>query len=59
VAAVAFGRVVAAPDAIATVVTVLGVVMAGVGALLLGVAWPREWIDRASAVTAARALSLG
>jgi hypothetical protein len=58
VAGVAFGRVVAAPDEIATVVTVLGIVMAVIGALLLGVAWPREWLGRASAATAARALAL-
>jgi hypothetical protein len=58
IAGVAFGQVVAAPDRIATVVTVLGIVMAVVGALLLGVAWPREWIGRSSVATAVRALAL-
>jgi predicted permease len=58
IAGVAFGPVVTAPDEIASVVTVLGIAMAVVGALLLGVAWPREWIDRISAATAVRGLAL-
>jgi predicted permease len=58
VAGVLLGRLVPAPDEIATVVTVLGIVMAVVGALLLGVAWPREWIGRAAAGTAIRGLAL-
>jgi predicted permease len=58
IAGVAFGQFVTAPAEIASVVTVLGIVMAVVGALLLGVAWPREWIGRASASTAVRGLAL-
>jgi len=52
------GRVVEAPAAIATVVTVLGTVMALIGAVLLGVAWPREWIGRVEARLALRGLAL-
>ena len=52
------GRVVEAPTAIATVVTVLGTAMALVGSVLLGVAWPREWIGRAEARLALRGLAL-
>jgi len=52
------GQVVEAPAAIATVVTVLGTVMALVGSVLLGVAWPREWIGRVEARLALRGLAL-
>lgn len=52
------GRVVPAPDAIATVVAGLGIVMAFVGAMLLGVAWPRQWVGRAQTTLALRGLAL-
>jgi hypothetical protein len=52
------GRLVPAPGAIATVVAVLGIVLAFLGALLLGVAWPERWLDRATAALAARGLAL-
>ena len=52
------GRAVEAPAAIATVVTVLGTAMALVGSVLLGVAWPREWIGRVEARLALRGLAL-
>jgi hypothetical protein len=52
------GRLVAPPDAIATVVAVLGIAMAGFGALLLGVAWPKRWHGRAELAVAARGLAL-
>jgi predicted permease len=58
VAGVLLGRVVAAPDAIATAVTALGFAMAVLGSVLLGVAWPRDWAHRASAAVAARGLAL-
>ena len=41
------GHFVPAPDVIATVVAVLGIAMAIVGALLLGVAWPTKFLGRA------------
>lgn len=53
-----FGLLVAAPPAAATAVTVLGVVMALVGALLLGVAWPREWVNACSTRVSLRGLAL-
>jgi predicted permease len=53
-----FGLMVAAPAAIATAVTVLGIAMALVAALLLGVAWPREWVNGCSARVSLRGLAL-
>jgi hypothetical protein len=58
VSGLVLGRVISAPGAIATVVAVLGIGMAFVGALLLGVAWPRRWLSRDSAALAARGLAL-
>lgn len=52
------GQLVEAPAVVATVVTVLGIVMALVGALLLGVAWPREWLGRCSTKLSLRSLAL-
>jgi predicted permease len=52
------GRLVEAPPAIATVVTVLGIAMSLVAALLLGVAWPREWIGRCATKLSLRGLAL-
>jgi hypothetical protein len=52
------GRVLDAPEATATVVTVLGVAMSLLGTLLLGVAWPRDWIGRSSARLSLRGLAL-
>ena len=47
-----------APGSSSTVVAGLGIVMAGVGALLLGVAWPRRWIGRPQIAHALRGLAL-
>jgi len=52
------GRLVAPPDAIATVVAALGIAMAIFGALLLGVAWPKRWHGRGQLAIAARGLAL-
>jgi predicted permease len=53
-----FGLLVPAPPLIASIVTVLGIAMAFVAALLLGVAWPREWIGRCSTKLSLRGLAL-
>ena len=53
-----FGLVVAAPPVAATAVTVLGIAMALVAALLLGVAWPREWVNGCSTRMSLRGLAL-
>jgi hypothetical protein len=53
-----FGLLVPAPHAVAGIVTVLGIAMSLVAALLLGVAWPREWIGRCSAKLSLRGLAL-
>lgn len=53
-----FGLVVSAPPVVATVVTVLGIAMALVAALLLGVAWPREWVNGCSTRMSLRGLAL-
>jgi predicted permease len=58
VAGVLLGRIVTAPDVLATAVTVLGIAMSAMAMLLLGVAWPREWVGRVSAAVAARGLAL-
>ena len=52
------GRFVPAPDVLASVVAAWGIAMALVGALLLGVAWPRQWVGRAQTGLAARGLAL-
>jgi hypothetical protein len=52
------GRFVEAPPVVATVVTVLGIAMAFVGALLLGVAWPREWYGACARRVSLRGLAL-
>src|SRR4051812_3832554 len=52
------GFVVPAPDFVATIVAGLGIVMAAVGAMLLGVAWPRRWIGRPQAAMALRGLAV-
>jgi predicted permease len=57
-AGVLLGRIVAAPPALATVVTVLGVAMAVIASVLLGVAWPREWLGRSEARLSLRGLAL-
>jgi predicted permease len=52
------GRFVPAPEEIATVVAVLGIAMAFVGALLLGVAWPKKFLGRTQTGLALRGLAL-
>ncbi len=52
------GRLVAAPDVIATLVAGLAVAMSAVGALLLGVAWPKRWIGRPQIALSMRGLAL-
>jgi len=52
------GLVVAPPGGIATVVALLGVALGAFGSLLLGVAWPREWVGRAAARVSLRGLGL-
>ena len=47
-----------APPAIATAVTVLGIAMSMLGAVLLGVAWPREWFGRCATRLSLRGLAL-
>jgi hypothetical protein len=58
VTGILLGRFITAPDAVATVVTALGIAMALVGSLLLGVAWPREWFGRCAARLSLRGLAL-
>jgi predicted permease len=58
IAGVAIGRFVEAPPAIATAVTVLGIAMSMLGAVLLGVAWPREWFGRCATRLSLRGLAL-
>jgi len=57
-AGLAVGLVLPAPDIVPTFVAGLGIVMAGVGALLLGVAWPRRWIGRPQISLTLRGLAL-
>jgi hypothetical protein len=52
------GLVVPAPDVVEEIVAGLGIVMAGIAALLLGVAWPRRWIGGPQVVNGLRALAL-
>ena len=58
VTGVLIGRLVTAPEEVATVVTGLGIAMALVGSMLLGVAWPREWFGRCAARLSLRGLAL-
>jgi len=53
-----FGRLVDAPPVIASLVTGLGIAMALVAALLLGVAWPRQWIGRGATKLSLRGLAV-
>jgi hypothetical protein len=52
------GLVLPAPDVVSTLVAGLGIVMAGVAALLLGVAWPRRWIGRPQVAVTLQGLAL-
>jgi predicted permease len=52
------GRLIAAPEVIASLVTGLGIAMALVAALLLGVAWPRQWIGRSATKLSLRGLAV-
>jgi predicted permease len=52
------GQIFAAPDVIDTLVAGLGIVMAGVGFMLLGVSWPKRWIGRPQIAMTLRGLSL-
>jgi predicted permease len=52
------GLVLPAPDFVSTVVAGLGIAMAAVGALLLGVAWPRRFIGPPRTAFALRGLAL-
>jgi predicted permease len=58
VAGLLFGRIVEAPAFVATVVTVLGLAVALMSAVLLGVAWPREWYGRCATRVSLRGLAL-
>ena len=52
------GIVLPAPAVVDTVVAALGIVMAGVGFLLLGVSWPKRWIGRPQVAISLRAFAL-
>src|SRR3954454_16542901 len=52
------GRFVPAPEVIATLVAGLAVAMSAVGALLVGVAWPKRWIGRPQMALSLRGLAL-
>ena len=58
VAGLLFGLLIDAPSVVASIVTGLGIAMSMVAALLLGVAWPREWIGRCTAKLSLRGLAL-
>jgi predicted permease len=58
VAGLAVGGVITAPAVVDTLVAALGIVMAGVGFLLLGVSWPKRWIGRPQILMTLRGLSL-
>ena len=58
VAGLALGQVVAAPEIVDTIVAGLGFLMAAVGALLLGVAWPRRWIGKPHVLNALQGLAV-
>lgn len=52
------GRFIPAPDLIATLVAGLAIAMSAVGALLLGVAWPKNWIGRPQVAFSLRGLAV-
>jgi predicted permease len=52
------GLVLPAPDVVSTIVAVLGIAMASVGALLLGVSWPRRFLGPPRTAFALRGLAL-
>lgn len=54
----ALGRFLDAPDVVATLVAGLAIAMSAVGALLLGVAWPKNWIGRPQVAFSLRGLAL-
>ena len=58
IAGLLFGQVVPAPDVVPLIVTGLGVLMAVIGALMLGVAWPARWTGRAEVALSLRPLAL-
>jgi predicted permease len=58
VAGLGFGLLIEAPSVVASIVTGLGIAMSMVAALLLGVAWPREWIGRCTTKLSLRGLAL-
>jgi len=53
-----FGLFVAAPEGLAPVVSWMGIAMGAVGSLLLGVAWPQDWVGRSAARVSLRGLLL-
>jgi predicted permease len=52
------GLALPAPEIVDSIVAGLGIVMAGVGALLVGVAWPRRWIGMPQVANGLRGLAL-
>jgi hypothetical protein len=52
------GRIVSAPDVVDTIVAGLGIAMALVGFMLLGVSWPKRWIGPPQVLMTARGLAL-
>ena len=58
IAGLLLGAAVPAPEAVATVVAALGIAMALLGSLLLGVAWPRAWLGGGAAGLSLRGLAL-
>jgi hypothetical protein len=52
------GQIFAAPDVVDSLVAGLGIVMAIVGFMLLGVSWPKRWIGRPQVAMSLRALAL-
>jgi hypothetical protein len=52
------GRIISAPDVVDTLVAGLGIAMALVGFMLLGVSWPKRWIGRPQVLMTARGLAL-
>jgi predicted permease len=52
------GQIFAAPPVVDTLVAALGIVMAGVGFMLLGVSWPKRWIGRPQIAMTLRGLAL-
>jgi hypothetical protein len=58
VAGLLAGQIFAAPDVVDTLVAAVGIVMASVGFLLLGVSWPKRWIGRPQVLMTLRGLAL-